>query len=72
MRRLGGKLVKYDGAIVEVRVGTVVQADGSRAEREAVAHAGSVAIVALNAEEQVLLIRPFCHPAGHRRDYYVD
>ena len=36
--------LEYDGALVKVRVDTVVQPDGSWAEREVVDHVGSVAI----------------------------
>jgi hypothetical protein len=42
----------------------VVQPDGSRAEREVVAHVGSVAIVAVDDQQRVLLIRQYRHPAG--------
>jgi 8-oxo-dGTP pyrophosphatase MutT (NUDIX family) len=55
---------EYDGAIVKVRVDTVVQPDGSRTEREVVEHAGSVAIVAVDDRQRVLLIRQYRHPAG--------
>jgi hypothetical protein len=34
--------LEYDGALVKVRVDTVVQPDGSRAEREVVERVGSV------------------------------
>jgi ADP-ribose pyrophosphatase len=56
--------LKYDGALVKVRVDTVVQPDGSRAEREVVEHVGSVAIVAVDDQQRVLLIRQYRHPAG--------
>jgi 8-oxo-dGDP phosphatase len=55
---------KYDGAIINVRVDTVVLPDGSQVEREVVAHVGSVAILALDDQQQVLLIRQYRHPAG--------
>jgi 8-oxo-dGTP pyrophosphatase MutT (NUDIX family) len=56
--------LEYDGALVRVRVDTVVQPDGSRAEREVVEHVGSVAIVAVDDQQRVLLIRQYRHPAG--------
>jgi 8-oxo-dGTP pyrophosphatase MutT (NUDIX family) len=56
--------LEYDGALVKVRVDTVVQPDGSRAEREVVEHVGSVAIVAVDDRQRVLLIRQYRHPAG--------
>jgi 8-oxo-dGTP pyrophosphatase MutT (NUDIX family) len=56
--------LEYDGALVKVRVDTVVQPDGSQAEREVVEHVGSVAIVAIDDQQRVLLIRQYRHPAG--------
>jgi len=56
--------LEYDGALVRVRVDTVVQPDGSRAEREVAEHADSVAIVAVDDRQRVLLIRQYRHPAG--------
>ena len=55
---------EYDGALVKVRVDTVVQPDGSRAEREVVEHVGSVAVVAVDDRQRVLLIRQYRHAAG--------
>jgi hypothetical protein len=55
---------EYDGALVKVRVDTVVQPDGSQAEREVVEHVGSVAVVAIDDQRRVLLIRQYRHPAG--------
>jgi 8-oxo-dGDP phosphatase len=56
--------LEYDGAIVKVRVDTVVQPDGSRTEREVLEHVGSVAVVAVDDQQRVLLIRQYRHPAG--------
>jgi 8-oxo-dGDP phosphatase len=56
--------MEYDGALVRVRVDTVVQPDGSRAEREVAEHADSVAVVAVDDRQRVLLIRQYRHPAG--------
>lgn len=56
--------LEYDGALVKIRVDTVVQPDGSRAEREVAEHVGSVAIVAVDDQQRVLLIRQYRHPAG--------
>ena len=55
---------EYDGAVVKIRVDTVIQPDGSQAEREVVEHAGSVAVVAVDDQQRVLLIRQYRHPAG--------
>jgi ADP-ribose pyrophosphatase len=56
--------VEYEGGIVRVRTDTVVRPDGTRADREVVEQAGSVAIVALDDQQRVLLIRPYRHPVG--------
>ena len=56
--------LKMTALLVKVRVDTVVQPDGSRAEREVVEHVGSVAIVAIDDQQRVLLIRQYRHPAG--------
>ena len=61
----GRERLEYDGALVKVRVDTVVQPDGSWAERDVVEHVGSVAIVAIDDQQRVLLIRQYRHPAGH-------
>jgi hypothetical protein len=44
--------LEYDGALVKVRVDTVVQPDGSWAEREVVEHVGSVAIAAIDDRQR--------------------
>ena len=54
----------YDGAIIRVRVDTVVLPDGSQVKREVVEHVDSVAIVAMDEQQRVLLIRQYRHPAG--------
>jgi ADP-ribose pyrophosphatase len=55
---------KYDGTIVKVRVDTVALPDGSQVEREVVEHTGSLAVVAIDDQQRVLLIRQYRHPAG--------
>jgi ADP-ribose pyrophosphatase len=55
---------EFDGAIIKVRVDTVVLPDGSKTEREVVEHTGSVAVVAVDGRQRVLLIRQYRHPAG--------
>jgi 8-oxo-dGTP pyrophosphatase MutT (NUDIX family) len=61
---VAGSQLKYDGAIIKVRVDTVVLPDGSQVEREVVEHVGSVVILALDDQQRVLLIRQYRHPAG--------
>jgi ADP-ribose pyrophosphatase len=56
----------YEGQIVAVRVDEVRMPDGSTAEREVVEHADAVAVVALDAEGRVMLIRQYRHPLAAR------
>jgi 8-oxo-dGDP phosphatase len=55
---------KYDGAIIGVRVDTVELPGRSQAQREVVEHPDSVAVVAVDGLNRVLLIRQYRHPAG--------
>jgi len=57
-------VVLASGRIVTVRQDTVVLPDGSTVVREVVEHPGAVAILALDADEQVLMIRQYRHPAA--------
>jgi 8-oxo-dGTP pyrophosphatase MutT (NUDIX family) len=52
------------GRIVTLRRDTVQMPDGAQAEREVVEHPGAVAVVAIDDDSQVLLIRQYRHPAG--------
>jgi ADP-ribose pyrophosphatase len=56
--------VIHKGHYLEFRVDTVERADGSRAERDVVGHPGAVAILAIDPENNVLLVRQFRSPAG--------
>ncbi len=50
--------------IVTVRRDTVELPDGELVSREVVEHPGAVAILALDDEDRVLMIRQYRHPAG--------
>jgi ADP-ribose pyrophosphatase len=56
----------YDGQIIAVRVDAVQMPDGSSTDREVVRHADSVAVVALDENQRVLLIRQYRHPVGRK------
>ena len=56
--------VVHRGRTLTFRVDTIERADGSRHQREIVGHPGAVAIVALDADDQVLLVRQFRTAAG--------
>lgn len=53
----------YSGRVIEVRIDDVRLEDGVRARREVVVHSGSVAVVAIDDRERVLLVRQFRYPA---------
>ena len=56
--------VIHKGHYLEFRVDTVERADGTRAERDVVGHPGAVAILAIDPDNKVLLVRQFRSPAG--------
>jgi ADP-ribose pyrophosphatase len=62
--RVVGSRVIHHGHYMDFRVLTVERADGSRAERDVVWHPGAVAIVALDEEDRLLLVRQFRVAAG--------
>jgi 8-oxo-dGTP pyrophosphatase MutT (NUDIX family) len=56
----------FDGKLISVRRDTVRMPDGSEAERELVTHPGAVGILALDAEERVVIVNQF-RPAVRAR-----
>jgi ADP-ribose pyrophosphatase len=54
----------YDGKVVSLRVDTVRFDDGREAKREVVEHGGAVAIVAVDNDGRLLLVRQFRTPVG--------
>lgn len=54
----------HRGHYLELRLETIERADGTRHVREVVGHPGAVAIVALDGEDRVLLVRQWRLPAG--------
>ena len=52
----------FHGHIIDVAVDTVVLPNGNTAERELVFHPGGVGIVAINADNKVLLVKQFRKP----------
>lgn len=55
--------VLHRGAFLEFRIDTVERADGTRATRDIAGHPGAVAIVAIDAEDRVALVRQWRLPA---------
>jgi ADP-ribose pyrophosphatase len=62
--RLVASEVIHRGRVLEFRVDTVERSDGHRARRDVAGHPGAVAVVALDPEGRVLLVRQYRHPAG--------
>jgi ADP-ribose pyrophosphatase len=54
----------YQGRAVNIRVDTVEKADGKKTTREVVEHSDCIAVVALDEQNSVLLVRQFRHPVG--------
>lgn len=54
----------YQGRAVNIRVDTVEKASGKKVTREVVEHSDCIAIVALDEQDNVLLVRQFRHPVG--------
>lgn len=57
--RVVGSQLLYRGRYLEFRIDTVERADGSRHERDLAVHPGAVAIVALDPDGSVLLVRQY-------------
>lgn len=56
--------VLHRGHYLTLRIDTIERGDGSRATREVVGHPGAVAILALDDEDRVLLVRQWRTAAG--------
>lgn len=56
----------FTGNKTSVRTDEVVMPDGSALRRDYQVHPGSVAVLALDEEDRVLLIRQYRHPVRHR------
>jgi len=54
----------FKGRIVNLAVHTVLLPDGKTTQRELIKHSGAVAIVAVNAEQQILLVKQYRIGAG--------
>jgi 8-oxo-dGDP phosphatase len=55
---------QYQGKIISVRTDTIQVPEGTTAEREVVEHPGAVGVVALDADDRVLMIRQYRHAVG--------
>ena len=52
------------GHYLTFRIDTIERADGTRAKREVVGHPGAVAILAIDDQDRVLMVRQYRVPAG--------
>jgi 8-oxo-dGTP pyrophosphatase MutT (NUDIX family) len=56
--------VIYEGRVISLRRDTVAMPGGGTSVREVVQHPGAVAVVALDDEDNVVLLRQYRHPIG--------
>ena len=56
--------VVFRGRVVSVRKDLVRMPGGETSQRDVVVHPGAVAVVALDSEHRVLLVRQYRHPVG--------
>ena len=54
----------FDGHVISLRRDTVAMPGGGDSVREVVAHPGAVAVVAVDDEGRVVLLRQYRHPVG--------
>ncbi|MCL0036448.1 NUDIX hydrolase [Dehalococcoidia bacterium] len=62
-KTLSSQLI-YDGRAVRLRIDTVKMASGKETTREIVEHSDCVAIIAIDADDNVLLVNQFRQPVG--------
>ena len=56
--------VVFDGRVISLRRDTVAMPGGGDSVREVVSHPGAVAVVALDDDGRVVLLRQYRHPVG--------
>jgi ADP-ribose pyrophosphatase len=62
--RLVASRLLHRGRVLEFRVDTLERADGRLVRRDVAVHPGAVAIVAVDPEDRLLLVKQYRHPAG--------
>jgi 8-oxo-dGDP phosphatase len=62
--RVVGSEEVYAGRVISLHRDTVAMPDGGESVREVVRHPGAVAVVALDDDGRVLLLRQYRHPVG--------
>ena len=71
VERVVASRVVHRGRYLEFRVDTIERADGSRSERDIAGHPGAVAVVAIDPDGAILLVRQWRTPAGRDRKSVV-
>jgi ADP-ribose pyrophosphatase len=64
VERVVDSRVLHRGRYLTFRIDTIERADGTRATRDFAGHPGAVAILAIDAEDRVLMVRQFRLAAG--------
>ncbi|MGK5641180.1 NUDIX domain-containing protein [Streptomyces sp. URMC 126] len=64
--RVTASATPFVGAKTSARTDEVVMPDGSRVNRDYQVHPGSVAVLALDEQDRVLVINQYRHPVRHR------
>ncbi|WP_432014213.1 NUDIX domain-containing protein [Streptomyces cucumeris] len=64
--RVTATATPFTGNKTSVRTDEVVMPDGSRVKRDYQVHPGSVAVLALDADGRVIVLRQYRHPVRHR------
>ncbi|MFF5392612.1 NUDIX domain-containing protein [Streptomyces sp. NPDC013012] len=64
--RIAATATPFQGKKTGVRTDDVVMPDGTVARRDYQVHPGSVAVLALDAEDRVLVVKQYRHPVRHK------
>jgi ADP-ribose pyrophosphatase len=56
---------RFEGSVFDVRTDAVRMPAGSVANRDVITHPGAVAILALDRDDNVVMVRQYRHPVGH-------
>jgi ADP-ribose pyrophosphatase len=60
------RVLRFQGSVWDVVTDTVELPGGERVDRDVVLHPSAVAVLALDAEERVLVVNQYRHPVGAR------
>ena len=62
-KTLSSKVI-FEGRVIKLRIDTVLTADGRQSTREIVEHADCIGVVALDADDNILLVKQYRGAAG--------